>query len=143
MEIYSEYDELCNQNEKRNEKYLILFKEWLEKQNLSENTVYKHVSNIEFFANVFLTSYEIILIEDGFHYISDYLGYWFLRKAMWSSISSINENCASFKKFYKCMLENGFINEKNYLYVCETIKKERKDWHQTYHNMYDTYELEG
>jgi hypothetical protein len=36
-----------------------------------------------------------------------FLGYWFIKKAMWAKQSAIKSNAASLKKFYTFMHEKG------------------------------------
>ena len=50
------------------------------------------------------------------------------RKAMWSSVASIKENITTFKKFYKCMMENGNITKKQYRDFLEMIKENKDYW---------------
>lgn len=60
--------------------------------------------------------------------IDMFLGYFFIRKCMWSTPSTIRSNAASLKKFYKCMLEIGKIEKEDYDYMCEDIKERMPDW---------------
>lgn len=50
---------------------------------------------------------------------------------MWSSVSSIKQNIASLKKFYKFLLEKGDINIKQFNELKQIIKAEQKDWLET------------
>ena len=112
----------------------------MENQNLSKKTITKHVQNVEFYLNEFLTYYEVIPMELGASHIDEFLGNWFIRKAMWSSISSINENCTSLKKFYECMLINNLVEEIEYFSLCSMIKLQKKQWHQNFRDYYGDFE---
>ena len=70
-----------------------------------------------------------------------FLGYWFIRKAMWASQSSIKENASSLKKFYQCMLEKGFIEQQDLDELKLTIKEEMPEWLATVRR-YDDPDIE-
>jgi len=55
-------------------------------------------------------------------------GYWFIRKAMWSSPVQIKSNAASLKKFYAFMHENGKVMKKDLDEMKERIKDEMPEW---------------
>ncbi len=57
-----------------------------------------------------------------------FLGHWFIRKAMWSSVNQIKANAASLKKFYTFMCEKGYIVEEHLYDLCDIIKDEMPDW---------------
>lgn len=125
MENYEKQRKL---NEKRNQKYLNDFKKYLKNQKLSEKTINKHVDNVKFYLNQYLTYYDIIKMEDGIEEIGSYLGDWFIRKCLWSSKSTIKENAASIKKFYKCMSELNYITKEDYESLCWIIKDNMEIW---------------
>ena len=39
-----------------------------------------------------------------------FLGYWFIRKAMWANEAAVKFNVTSLKKFYDYMLERGEVD---------------------------------
>ena len=57
-----------------------------------------------------------------------FLGYWFIKKAMWASKSSIKANAASLKKFYTFLLEKGLIEKDDLQELKETIKYQMSEW---------------
>ena len=57
-----------------------------------------------------------------------YLGYWFIKKAMWSSEASIKSNATSLKKFYTFMNEKGLVDNKTLQDLKDTIKEEMPEW---------------
>ena len=75
-----------------------------------------------FFLNRYLLHYDAIPMQDGPQHIDDFLGNWFIRKAMWSSPKTIQQTAASLKKFYKCMLEKGHIDQESYDVLLDDIK---------------------
>lgn len=87
--------------EKQHEELLNIFKEDL--SNLSDKTIKKHIQNVDFF----------------------------IRKCMWSSPNSIKETAASFKKFYKSMMNHDKFKKDDYECLCDTIKDEMKSWQES------------
>jgi len=66
--------------------------------------------------------------EDGTYDIGMFIGYWFIKKAMWASESSIRSNAASLKKFYTFLQERGIVNKEDLEFIKETIKEEMPEW---------------
>ncbi len=63
--------------------------------------------------------------------VHGFLGYWFIRKAMWASPSSIRSNAASIKKFYAFMHQAGKVTTEQLESLQDTIKEELPDWIET------------
>ena len=123
MTKLDEREKQLKENTKRNEDYLKMFEKSLEEKQLTAKTIRKHVSNIDFYLNDYLTYYdEIIKMEDGTQYTRSFLGDWFIRKAMWASKSSIKEMASSLKKFYEYMSVLGFVKISDYQEMCYEIK---------------------
>lgn len=95
---------------------------------MSDKTIKKHVENIDFFINDFLTYYEPVQACEGIVKVNEFLGDWFIRKAMWSTKTSILSNIASFKKFYQYMLSIKEINKEDLKFLKDTIRKEKEYW---------------
>lgn len=113
---------------KKNEIYLKEFKEWLNKKGLVSKTISKHIGNVDFYINEYLNYYEPTEMEEGCYGISSFLGDWFIRKCMWSTVSSIKTTAASIKKFYQCMLELNHIDKSSYQELLDEIKENMDDW---------------
>lgn len=123
MTKLDEREKQLKENTKRNEDYLKMFEKSLEEKQLTAKTIRKHVSNIDFYLNDYLTYYdEIIKMEDGTQHIGSFLGDWFIRKAIWASKSSIKEMASSLKKFYEYMSALGFVKISDYQEMCYEIK---------------------
>ena len=123
MTKLDEREKQLKENTKRNEDYLKMFEKSLEEKQLTTKTIRKHVSNIDFYLNDYLTYYdEIIKMEDGTQYTGSFLGDWFIRKAIWASKSSIKEMASSLKKFYEYMSALGFVKISDYQEMCYEIK---------------------
>ena len=107
LDDYDKYENECNKIRQDNIQLLDNFGAWLREKQLTEDTIKKHVNNIEFYINQFLLYEEAIEAKDGASEIGMFLGDWFIRKAMWSSENQIKSNAASLKKFYIFMCEKG------------------------------------
>lgn len=123
-----EYVELLEKTRKENEQYLEIFKKDLQTQGLKDKTIEKHIFNIDFYINDFLNYYDIQNMPEGCYDIDTFLGDWFIRKASWSSSANIKANAASIKKFYKSMLDHGFVKLEDYNFLCLTIKEDMERW---------------
>ncbi|MDO9535247.1 MAG: recombinase [Bacillota bacterium] len=141
MDSYEQYEQDCERIRKDNETLLVEFEKWLTEKDLTQKTIDKHVYNVEFYINKFLLYEEAIDAADGSGEIGYFLGYWFIKKAMWSSKASIKSNAASLKKFYQFMLEKGNVTKEAYDYLNERIKEEMQEWLDTI-DRYDDPEIE-
>ena len=121
-----EYDRKCAEVRKENAAYLDIFEKDL--QGLSPKTIERNLANVEFYLNSFLLYSVILRMQDGVYEIGEFLGYYFIRKCMWSTPATIKSTAASIKKFYKCMLAHGLIDRVQYETVSDTIKDNMKEW---------------
>lgn len=124
MDYDVEYEKMMS----RNHKFLEIFYNDLYEKGLTQKTLKKHLNNVSFYINDFLNYYEITDMKEGCYKIDEFLGSWFIKKAMWSNKTAIKENGASIKKFYKCMLDHKFIDEKSFNVLCRTIKEMMPQW---------------
>ena len=141
MTSYEQYEKDCKRIRKDNENLLNDFKKWFSGKKLSKKTIDKHVSNVDFYINDFLLYEDAIEAADGVSSMGMFLGYWFIRKAMWSSKAAIKENAASLKKFYEFMLEKKKISKESFEYLKETIKEDMPEWTATMER-YDNPDIE-
>jgi hypothetical protein len=125
---YEQYEIECERVRKSNGELLADFGTWLRKSNLADNTIRKHVDNIDFYINKYLLYEEVIKPQDGANWVSMFLGYWFIKKAMWASEASIKSNAASLKKFYTFLHERELVSQEDLDSLKETIKEEMPDW---------------
>ena len=128
MDEYEKYQEACKKIRRFNERLIDGFENWLKASGLSEKTIQKHLYNIDFYINEFLLYEEATDAKDGAGSVDLFLGYWFIRKAMWASQSSIRGNAASLKKFYTFMHEKGLIDGDDLAALKQTIKMEMPEW---------------
>ena len=128
MDDYEKYEEDCKKIRKDNERLLNEFEAWLKLSGLSKKTIDKHVSNTDFYINDFLLYEDATEAKDGVHAVGMFLGYWFIRKAMWASQSSIKGNATSLKKFYTFLQEKGLIDKEDLTDLKQTIKEDMPEW---------------
>jgi site-specific recombinase XerD len=100
----------------------------LEAAGLSKKTVKNHVDNIDFFAE-YLVYYEPCKLDeadasDVYGFLSD----WFPRKAMWASPNSTRSNMASFRKFFKFLVETDRTDEDTEAEVREDLKVSKDEF---------------
>ncbi len=123
-----EIEKVINQIRQDNKILLENFEESLERGGLSKKTVDKHVRNSDFFINEFLLYEDPMPANEGCAHISMFLGYWFIKKAMWANSLAIKENAASLKIFYTFLCELGEVEEKDLKEMIKVIKEEMPDW---------------
>ena len=128
MVDFEKYEEDCENIRKANEQLLNGFDAWLKLYGLSEKTINNHVSNIDFYINEFLLYDDTTEAKDGAQDVGMFLGYWFIRKAMWANRSSIKGNAASLKKFYTFLEEKGLTDKEDLIDLKQTIKEDMPEW---------------
>ncbi len=101
---YEDYERECKAIREENEGHLKEFEDYLSSKGLSDKTIKRHISNVDFYINTYLLQYDAERIGAGCLVVNSYLGDFFIRKCMWSTPATIRQTAASFKKFYKCML---------------------------------------
>lgn len=141
MDEYEKWEKDCKKIKKHNNKLLEDFEEWLQKTGIKSKTINKHYSNVELYINNFLLYEDATQAKDGIGDIGMFLGYWFIKKAMWASVSAIKENASSLKKFYQFMLEKEEISNEDYEDLKETIKSNMPEWLATIER-YDNPDIE-
>gem|GEM_PF-130186 len=127
---YEDFEQKCNEIRTKNSDYLNEFREDLIKAGLKEKTIKGHCENVDLYINVYLLREEPLVMKDGADpfLIDDFLGYFFIRKCMWSTPATIKSTAASIKKFYKSMLQRGYIEESKYMELLESIKDNMDEW---------------
>ena len=125
---YEKYERACEKVKKENAKLLADFKQWLSETGLAEKTIGQHVGNVDFYVNEFLLNEDAVPAREGASSVSTFLGYWFIRKAMWASPTSIKQIAASLKKFYTFMQGQGKISADELQDLMKTINEEMPDW---------------
>lgn len=134
---YEIYKAKCKDIKKQNNKLLNEFASWLRQKNLTKKTIKRHRENVDLYINDFLLYEDAVEAKDGFDEIGMFLGYWFIKKAMWSSESSIKSSAASLKKFYTFMYEKQEISKESLTDLKKIIKEEMPDWLGNVRRYYD------
>ncbi len=142
MDDYEKYEEDCKIIRESNEHLLKEFDSWLKSAGLTNKTIKSHTSNIDFYINEFLLYEDAIEAKDGHDQVKMFLGYWFIKKAMWASQASIKSNATSLKKFYTFMNEKGLIEKSDLAGLKKTIKEGMPEWLETL-NRYDDLSVEN
>lgn len=113
----------------KNHQYLEIFEEDLKTANLKQKTINNHLANVDFYINTYLLNYEPLEMAAGCgNEIQFFLGDFFIRKAMWSTPASIKSTAASIKKFYKSMMNHGYVDKESYSILCDDIKENMSEW---------------
>jgi len=129
MDAYKKYEADCKKIKKANESLLTGFEALMKGSGLSDNTINKHLSNIDLYINTYLLYYDPITeAKDGAQSVSMFMGYWFIHKAMWASQASMRNNASSLKRFYAFLVEKGLTDKEQLYKLEETIKKEMPKW---------------
>ena len=128
VDEYEQYEMDCERIRESNKKLLEAFAVWLRQSGLSSKTVETHTANVDFYLNEFLLYEDAEEPEEGVRRIGMFLGYWFIKKAMWASASSIKSNAASLKKFYTFLQERGAVSEDELDWLKGVIKEEMPEW---------------
>ena len=125
---YEKYEKECKRIRKENKKLISAFETWLSAKGLSPKTINKHVSNVAFYLNEFLLYDDAVEAKDGANKIDMFLGYWFIKKAMWANKTAIKGNAASLKKFYQYLYEVDKVSEEAFSALKESIKENMPEW---------------
>ena len=131
LDSLRDMEERCKEYERQNGDYLDEFEYWLRVSGLSEKTVTGHLNNVEFFLMHYLVNHEAAPMEEGPRFLDDFLGNWFIRKAMWSSPSAIQRMSVSLKKFYSCMCQLGHVSEEDEAEVFAVVGERLPIWKAT------------
>ncbi len=131
MDEFERYEAECKKRKEENHTFLTGFTRYLENKNLSKKTIDKHVRNVDFYINHYLLYESPQKASAGVSQLDHFLGFWFIRKAMWSSPSSIKENITSLKHFYAYMNKIGQVSDRALSNMLEEIKECKSEWVET------------
>ena len=131
MDDYEKYEEDCIKIRNSNADLLNEFEVWLKSSGLTKKTINSHCSNIDFYINEFLLYEGATEAKEGVDEVNMFLGYWFIKKAMWASQTSIKSNATSLKKFYTFMEQKKLIDKEDLNNLKRTIKEGMPEWLDT------------
>lgn len=80
------------------------------------------------YLNHFLLYADTVTPAEGVGTVGEFLGDWFIHKAMWSNKTTVKANAASLKKFYAFMAERGLVKPEELATLKQQIKDELPDW---------------
>ena len=123
-----DYDETLKKLTKIHNSYLREFRKSLVEEGLAEKTIDRHVSNIEFYANAFLTRELCYTLFDGGVPLCEFFGYFYIHKCLFASAEGMKNYFASFNKFNRFLYESGYIGQDKYLEAIQTIKSNKGEW---------------
>lgn len=131
LDDLEQYEIECEKIKESNVVLLSEFANWLRDSGLSDKTVKTHIDNIDFYINVYLLAEDATTPQEGIEDVDMFLGYWFIKKAMWASAASIKSNVASLKKFYRFLQEREMVDKESLDSLLEIIKEEMPSWLET------------
>ena len=113
----------------RDREYYNVFIQSLDKAGVSERTFDTHADNIECFIVDYLEDERDLGVEEGIELVSDFLGEYMLDTSYeLPSLTYFKSMITSVKKFYKCMLDNGYIEIGPYREMIAGIKEHQQEW---------------
>lgn len=139
MMDYEKYKADCAIIRETNENLLNEFRAWLRLSGLSDKTIRRHYSNIDFYINRYLLYEDAIEAKDGVNRVDDFLGGWYARKVITANATGMKSNVTSLKKFYSFLLEKGLVRREDYVEFEETIKEELPSWQETLEDYEDPF----
>lgn len=125
---YAQYERECERIRAENARLIEGFTNWLSAKGLGDPTIRRHCENIDLYLNHFLLYEDAENAASGVSGVGMFLGYWFIRKAMWASQSAVKSNAASLKKFYTFMLEKGEVGKDDLDDLKDEIKEGMPEW---------------
>lgn len=131
MDEYGKFEAECEKRREENHIFITGFTRYLQNKRLAEKTIKKHVGNIEFYINDYLLYESPEKAADGISQVNYFFGYWFIRKAMWASPTSIKENITSLKHFYSYMNKIGQVSNEELSDLKGEIKENKDEWIET------------
>lgn len=118
-----------------NNKYLDEFEHHLKEAGLFKKTIENHILNLDVYLNSYLVRTEDNILdwsmEEGCYALDGFLGYYFIKKCMWSSPSQTRSCIAGIKKFYKFLFDKGVISKAAYNDMLQIVKEEKDNWIRT------------
>ena len=119
MSEYEEYERQCKLIREENSVILDAFETWM---------LGKGRDNIDFYINEFLLYESPKHAAEGVDEVGVFLGYWFIRKAMWANETTIKSNATSLKYFYDFMKERNEVDAEAVKEMKERIKEDLPEW---------------
>lgn len=126
--VKTDYEIACEAIRQENARLLDDFVGLLRSKRLARSTIRKHRENVEFFINEFLLYEDAKRPADGISEVAEFLGDWFIRKAMWSTPGAIEKNAISLYKFYAFMAALDLVTPEELVGLKQTIVQLLPTW---------------
>ena len=126
-----EYEKKVRELQAENAEIFASFRAALVEKGLAKPTIRRHVENAEFFLDDYLAETEGVSAVEGIDHVPSFLGFWFIRKAMWASETAIRQYAATFKKLYAHLAEQGRVSVDDVAHLKSVIKEELPEWVET------------
>ncbi len=138
MDDYAKYELACEEIRFANKELLKEFEMTMLEEWLGENSIKKHLSNIDLYINEFLLYEEPIEAKNGSDEVGMYLWYWFIKKSSRASSAGIKQSASTIKKFYSFLNKKGMIDDHDMEILKERIQEELPEWIATVRRYDDT-----
>lgn len=127
---FEKFEKQCDEIREINTKYIEEFVDELSKKGFVDKTIKRHYENVDFYLNTYLLREDALTMENGCkdEYLSDFFGYFFIRKCMWSTPDTVKSTMASLKKFYRFMYESNRLSKEDYEEFMDTIRVDKEYW---------------
>ncbi len=112
---------------RENEEMIEGFQSHLQNKELTENSIEKHVYNITYFLNEYLL-YRDKRPEEAILEMNNFIGKWFIKKTPWVTASAITSMINSIKHFYRFLLLQERISQRDLNLLLQKFKRSQKDW---------------
>ena len=127
---FEKFEKQCDEIREINAKYIEEFVDELSKKGFVDKTIKRHYENVDFYLNTYLLREDALTMENGCkdEYLSDFFGYFFIRKCMLSTPDTVNSTMASLKKFYRFMYESNRLSKEDYEEFMDAIRIDKEYW---------------
>ncbi len=125
---YKNYEKACVKIRQENEILLDNFVLMMRGQRLALRTISAHRDHVDFYINEFLLYQDAKRPSEGIGEVGEFLGDWFIRKAMWSTPRHIKSNATSLYKFYAFLAASGKVTVAELAELKETIARRLPEW---------------
>lgn len=98
---FEKFEKQCDEIREINAKYIEEFVDELSKKGFVDKTIKRHYENVDFYLNTYLLRENALTMENGCkdEYLSDFFGYFFIRKCMWSTPIQLSQQLLVLKSF--------------------------------------------
>ena len=104
------------------------FETYLREQDISDEEVREHLSNIDLFINDYLLRHEVLASHNGIHTVGEYLTEWLTVNFYKVRKEDIELYIESFKKFYTHEVNGGYLERDDMIELYQIIKDEVTPW---------------